>query len=113
MIRGTRCIEDRINSWNLEIWREKERKVGRNFWRLISMPFLKFEERNGDFGKTALFSLKIFSNREKEVIVLIYQRYQRSSLLCIFHTCLKTGKIVSFPKTDFSSFESNYFLISI
>lgn len=78
------------------------------------MPFLKFEERNGVFGKNfALFSLKIFSNREKEIIVLIYQRYQRSSLLCIFHTCLKTGKIVSFPKTDFSSFESNYFLISI
>lgn len=34
------------------------------------MPFLKFEERNGVFGKTALFSLKIFSNREKEIIVL-------------------------------------------
>lgn len=65
MIRGTRCIEDRINSWNLEIWREKERKVGRNFWRLISMPFLKFEERNGVFGKTALFSLK-FSLIEKK-----------------------------------------------
>lgn len=65
------------------------------------MPFLKFEERNGVFGKTALFSLKIFSNREKEVIVLIYQRYQRSSLLCIFHICLKTGKIVSFRKQIF------------
>lgn len=35
------------------------------------MPFLKFEERNDVFGKTALFSLKIFSNREKEIIVLI------------------------------------------
>lgn len=77
------------------------------------MPFLKFEERNGVFGKTALFSLKIFSNREKEVIVLIYQRYQRSSLLCIFHTCLKNRQNCFVPKTDFSSFESNYFLISI
>lgn len=77
------------------------------------MPFLKFEERNGVFGKTALFSLKFSLIKKKKVIVLIYQRYQRSFLLCIFHTCLKTGKIVSFPKTDFSSFESNYFLISI
>lgn len=73
------------------------------------MPFLKFEERNGVFGKTALFSLKIFSNREKEVIVLIYQRYQRSSLLCIFHTCLKTGKIVSFPKYGFFLFRIQLF----
>lgn len=74
------------------------------------MPFLKFEERNGVFGKTALFSLKIFSNREKEIIVLTISKIVS---FMYFSYLFENGQNCFVPKTDFSSFESNYFLISI
>lgn len=74
------------------------------------MPFLKFEERNGVFGKTALFSLKIFSNREKEIIVLTISKIVS---FMYFSYLFENGQNCFVPKTDFSSFESKYFLISI
>lgn len=78
------------------------------------MPFLKFEERNDVFGKTALFSLKIFSNREKEVIVFNnLSTISKIVSFMYFSYLFENGQNCFVPKTDFSSFESNYFLISI